>query len=670
MTKHNGRFLHSIRGKILVYTGSILLVILILVIALLVRDMYIHLLEDNETNILLNTAKVAQDIEAQNQHAVTYAKTLAMAQENGLFGKRAETVKYLYAVVESNPQFFDAYAIYEPNADGQDASFRDQPGSMASGRFNAVVNNEKGKYVLVHGVDMDTSLYYHGVKERFRATGKPHAMITEPYIYQGVMMVEQTYPIVIGGKFSGVTGVDRTLDRLSAYLRHIKPYKSADFILISRGGKIISATMDAKLNTRKIDQTPYKDILDYYYRNHGGQGIRTFEDATDRDMYFYTGALIKTGNWVLVMRVAQNEILQPIRATLLKVIVVSVIGVLILFAVLLWISNSIAAPITASARVAQRIAVGDLTSSIDSSSNDETGQLLAATKMMTENLNRLISQVQESCAQVTASSAEIAASARQLESNVAEQAASTTQVSATATEISATSQSLVQTMSDVSEVAMGAGVLADSGRSGLLTMQNAMRRLTGATDSISTELTMIHDRANNIGKIITTITKIANQTNLLSLNASIEAEKAGEIGRGFAVVAREIRRLADQTAVATLDIEEMVQEMQNAVGHGVKGVEQFSREVSNSLEEVDKISTQLDEIIEQVQTLTPRFADVNEGMQSQSFAAQQISEAIKQLSEAAHHTSQSVSEFHRVTAQLNEAAGSLQHEVSKFKVRS
>lgn len=96
-------------------------------------------------------------------------------------------------------------------------------------------------------------------------------------------------------------------------------------------------------------------------------------------------------------------------------------------------------------------------------------------------------------------------------------------------------------------------------------METTMRQLADSTGSISARLGLISEKANNINGTITTITKVADQTNLLSLNAAIEAEKAGEYGLGFAVVAREIRRLADQTAVATLDIESMVRDMQSSV---------------------------------------------------------------------------------------------------------
>lgn len=666
MFSEAGRFIRSIKGKIVLYTGSILLLLLAVVIALYTRDMYSHLLRENKEKLRLDCLQAAQRIESENLVAVNCAKSMALAQESGMFGKRAESVKFIYAIVRNFPQFFDAYTIYEPNADGQDARFKNQPGSDSTGRFNAVVNNVDGKLELVLGVNMETSLYYQGVKKRYLSGAEPKYMITEPYIYEGVMMVEQTYPIVIENKFAGITGVDRTLVSMSDNLAKLKPYETADFILISRQGGIISATLDPKLNTMKIDETPYKDILEYFHK--GNKGVESATDPEDGEEYFYAGAPINTGNWELVMRVSENEVLRPIRRTLERVVLISIVGLVLTFAMLMWISQSIADPIRLSVNAAKRVAAGDFTQIIESSATDETGELLEAIGKMTESLSALVSNVQLSCMQVTASASEIAASAAQLEATVSEQAASTNEVSATAHEIYATSREQLETMNDVSGVASETAVLADSGRDGLNGMEATMRELVKATSVISSKLAVINERANNISKIVTTITKVSDKTNLLSLNASIEAEKAGELGRGFSVVAREIRRLADQTAVATLDIEKMVKEMQAAVSEGVMGMDKFIQEVNGGMHEITRISSQLEDIIQRVQTLTPRFGVVNESMQSQSLAAQQISEAIAQLSQAARQTSESVAEFHNVTEKLNEAANSLTTEVSHFKV--
>ena len=318
----------------------------------------------------------------------------------------------------------------------------------------------------------------------------------------------------------------------------------------------------------------------------------------------------------------------------------------------------------------RELAIGeaDLTQRIPVEGEDEVGDLSRNFNHLMDNLLSLVRRVHTSGIQVTSSSTQIAASAKELEATVAEQVASTNEVVATTREISANSQELVQTVAEVSALSEKTAVSAGAGQEGLRRMGTAMGQMEEASRSISSRLAVINEKANNINSVVGTINKVADQTNLLSLNAAIEAEKAGEYGLGFSVVAREIRRLADQTAVATLDIEQMVREMQTAVSAGVMEMDKFSEEVRRSVEEVGRISAQLGQIIEQVEALTPRFETVNEGMQAQAQGAQQISEAMVQLSEAARQTAESLRETNGAIGQLNEAARGLQQEVSRFKV--
>jgi methyl-accepting chemotaxis protein WspA len=265
---------------------------------------------------------------------------------------------------------------------------------------------------------------------------------------------------------------------------------------------------------------------------------------------------------------------------------------------------------------------------------------------------------------------EIAATAKDQQSTANEIAATTAEIGATSKQISATSRELVKTMNEVSQVAEDTAQVANTGQTGINRMENNMRQIMDASGSITAKLAVLSEKTANINTVVTTITKVADQTNLLSLNAAIEAEKAGEYGLGFAVVAMEIRRLADQTAVATYDIEKMVKEMQSAVAAGVMGMDKFSEEVRRGVEEIRQVSTQLARIIHQVQTLTPRFQTVNEGMSAQATGAQQISETLTQLNEAAQQTAESLRQSNIAIEQLNAAAHGLQTSVARFKLEA
>ncbi len=338
-----------------------------------------------------------------------------------------------------------------------------------------------------------------------------------------------------------------------------------------------------------------------------------------------------------------------------------------------YFSNTIAKPMGAKIAgvvgVAEKVSLGDLTTNVETTEDrDEVGRLMVAFRTMTQNLNNLVRQVQQSALQITTSGTQISASGKELEATMAQQVASTNQVAATAREIATNSQHLTKIIGGVEQASKTTGTAAGDSQKDLLHMESTMQNLVGATSSIAAKLGVISDKANSINSIVTTITKVADQTNLLSLNAAIEAEKAGEYGTGFAVVAREIRRLADQTAVATLDIENMVREMQGAVSTGVMEMDKFSKEVEQGVEDVGKISHKLESIIEQVQNLTPRFAEVSNSMESQSQGAGQISEAMVQLSESSAQTAQSLREINSAINQLNDAAQALRQSIAQFKI--
>ena len=301
-------------------------------------------------------------------------------------------------------------------------------------------------------------------------------------------------------------------------------------------------------------------------------------------------------------------------------------------------------------------------------SRNEIERLFGAVASMISSLHSLLAQVGKSGIQVTSSSAEIAASARELEGTVAEQASSVQEVSATSREISAASQEFTTTMKKVAEMASKAADLASHSMAGLGDINTTMKNLLEGTTESSGKLRAVGEKMNNITQVITTITKVANQINLLSLNAAIEAEKAGEHGIGFSVVAREIRRLADQTAVSALDIEGLIVETQEAMREGVAAVEAYTVQTRTSTERIAEISVDFLRAIEHTQQLVPQFESVNQGMQVQSQSATQISETMTQLSEAAAQTRDALLEFREATAQLNEAVRDLQNEVSRFKV--
>ncbi|MFM8411538.1 MAG: methyl-accepting chemotaxis protein, partial [Alphaproteobacteria bacterium] len=431
---------------------------------------------------------------------------------------------------------------------------------------------------------MDDGLWYRGVKNRYAGVSEitgislpggvsrlwdanwgrdkdpERYMITEPYDYEGELIVETTWPIEIDERFVGVAGIDRSVSRISSDLAAKRPYESAEFVLVSRRGRVIASTAEPGLVTRRIEETPVAPELEGLFRDADGAFFSLAKDRKSGNERYYVGNLVKTGDWRLLMQVDEVEVLAPLVAARNRVLWIAIPGVLLALALALRTVQRVVHRVSEAVRAADRVAAGDLTVDIDATGSDETGDLLLAVRSMLSSLRQLVGRVQQASVDLVSTATGVAADARTQEATVADVGASTSEIAAAVREISATAQDLVGTISDVKDASDQTARLADTGRASLGDLEGAMVRLAESTGGVSAKLAAISERAASIGTVVTTITKVADQTNLLSLNAAIEAEKAGEAGRGFAVVAREIRRLADQTAVASLDIERIVRE--------------------------------------------------------------------------------------------------------------
>jgi len=344
-------------------------------------------------------------------------------------------------------------------------------------------------------------------------------------------------------------------------------------------------------------------------------------------------------------------------------LVVGVPGVL----AALWLARSIADPVRQSLDVAEAIAAGDLTSAAAAGGDDEVGRLLGACGRMTQSLAALVRRIQASGERLAVVEADAAGALARQDRVVRGFSGSTAEISNAVAEISATSEKLLESTSEVTAAAREAARVADEGRGGLESMTASMQHLDETMNAFTRKLSTISQRASGITSVVTAIAKVADQTNLLSVNATIEAEKAGESGRGFRIVAQEIRRLADQTALATKDIERMVRDMQAAVSSGTMEMDRFRNEVSLRIAEVAGVSDRLGRIIEPVQAVTRSLEHVHEGMQAQSQGARQIRDAMESLRDGAGESAASMAVFTATLDELRRSIGDLNAEAGRFR---
>jgi methyl-accepting chemotaxis protein WspA len=310
----------------------------------------------------------------------------------------------------------------------------------------------------------------------------------------------------------------------------------------------------------------------------------------------------------------------------------------------------------------------DLTRRLHSMSQDELGQLSRLFNQFIEQLQVLVNVIRMSSLKITSSTAELSAMAKQQDATLTHQVEATHRAADRIQAVSQDVTALTEVMNQVAATTQTTADFANSGQTDLVRLEETFHLLEAASQTISQKLEAIHQKAGNITGIVTTIHNVADQTNLLSLNAAIEAEKAREFGRGFTVVAREIRRLADQTATATSDIGQMVQEMQHAVSVGVAEMEKFLSIVRSGAHNVGNISEQLLAFIDHVRALSPRFDEINTAMLHESSDAQNIQTSMLHLRESIEEIKTSLHETYTAIYQLNETAHDLQEQVERFKL--
>ena len=679
-------FAASLAGRLLLMGVLPAAVIVGVILFWTAREKFEHLERIADGELVREALIAASEIEVSNFDAMQVARSIAAQQTSGLFGQRALTVKLLYAALEADDNITAAYVLYEPNADGNDAaSAASDPKEWIepTGRFIPYPFRDwaHGNTIEVKAsIDYETSLYYDGVRRAFAESGTATTMVTEPYVYDGQLIVEQTHPIVIDGKFRGIGGADRALAAIEEVVRAGAKRVDATGYLISGRGKIIVATSDPEitpetiddiamhLRTHPVDETPLATLLEPLVRQAKDDGFA--QDAIDpqNDQELLTVSVrIAAGNWTLVLTKPRELVVAPIRAEVWQSTLITLVALLGAAGVISWTAIATGRRMRRAALAADAIAAGDLSVAIaPSASNDEAGALTHSLQRMQSSLNDLLKGVKHAGITLDTSALELSATSKEQEAMAHRVGESASQIASATIQISTTGTELARTMSEVETAVECTAALAIGSRANLVAVDTTIRELADATQSIAAKLAAISERASSINSVVTTIAKVADQTNILSVNAAVEAEKAGEQGRGFLVVAREIRRLADQTAGATVDIESMVREMQGAVGAGVMEMDRFAEKVRRSVDEIVQTGKQMGDIIEQVEANAVRYRTVATGMTSQSQGATTISQSMGALASAAKRTVETAEEFGRTANDLQRASMLLRQSVASF----
>lgn len=620
-------------------------------------------------------------VDRDNALGLEIAEQLVDAATSGMIEDRAMMLAFSRSVLERNVDVTACYYIIKPWVHWKkDDRLPDVV--TESGQFAPIwyVDTNRGDVIGLNRIDdMTTVVDFDRIESAFKQSRSKETVISEPFVSEDRLVVDVGAPVVWEGQFAGWAGVNLSLNDQEEQLRTIAKRTGDDMYLLSSTNRFLAATSDETrererdtaglLKTTVLENSILKEVSASLEQLRAGE-VLEIEDPDSGRRDYWAGASIPTGSWTLLVRRSQETVVGPIRTELTSTGITALVVILGVIALLIWLAIGVSRRISIAMGAVEQVTEGDLSVDVKGSlGSDETGVLLRLMSTMTKSLRGLVGDVRASGGEIEAVARTVGESANEQRTAVYELDTSTQEIAASASEIAATSSELALTIEEVSRHTERMTLVAGRGKRDLEGLDHVMEQLRVGARSVDGGLAEIRDRASSIDSIVATIVHVADQTNLLSVNASIEAVKAGDAGSGFIVVAREIRNLADRAAAATVEIEETLNGIERAVDAGVREMRHFNDRVDRIVHSATQVGAQMGEIMTDVQDNSERFMTVRDGVHQQHEGAEQIREAMQRLSKGASTTSERTREFAAAAERLERATQDLSRAVANFRLQ-
>ncbi len=498
----------------------------------------------------------------------------------------------------------------------------------------------------------------------------------------------RTYSLLLGGDYHDnlipAEQADKAKKRQEAeMLTHASEYLQVKYIysFTVKDGKVFYA--QASLSDEQMKEADFNlymapsDVPEtdpYVLEAQKTQRAQYFETINEQYGHLRTIVLPvkdnKGGMYYACADISAEEVAAEVKDAIIQSVTTGLILLGVAVLISLWLGKITSSPLIRLRDMMHSLTTGngDLTMTLQVDRGDEIGQIAGHFNTFISQLRTMFLQVRDDTVKLTNGVEQINRMADRLSRDARDQSDMASATAATIEEITVSINHIASNTTDAEQVTLETGRQSDASADSVVHVANEISRASGFVSELATVISQLDQQSNQIGSIVNVIKEIADQTNLLALNAAIEAARAGEQGRGFAVVADEVRKLAERTASATVEIDRMIGGMRNQSGQALSRMDETHAVVQSSATLAQTASEQIRTIRSRMQGVVERIQEITNAANEQSTATTEIAKAAERISTMAQSGDESLMEAQSVIQDLNSLATQLRDMIGRFRL--
>jgi len=571
----------------------------------------------------------------------------------------------LQQLLKNNPSFLGIWTIWEPDKfDAKDSEFKNTQGHDNTGRYIPYFYRDGSSIELTncesYSVEGDGDYYLLA-----RNSGKE--IVMEPFHYEvsgkDVLMTTLAKPVIINGKVLGVVGIDIALDMITDMISDVKPFETGFLSVISPSGVYIAHPDKTKVGT-EINVIEQLQTAKDAVRSNILRNMLNYSNTLESDVYriYLPLKITDDVSWVINVNIPLNKVNEDADNIRTFLILIALISTAIIIVIIILLVRAIIKPLKKMSELVEEFGKGKLNIEFEEKGRDEITMIARALNSMAISLRESVKTILDTSQEIDHSSKDLAQIAEEqnasseklydqskiVENNIQNTSASIEEVTSGVEEVAAAAQNISKISQELSEDASDTASEATSGGDSIKKIVGMIKETTDQTIRTTHVVEELAQKSKNVRDIVVAISSIAEQTNLLALNAAIEAARAGEAGKGFAVVADEIRKLAEESKQSADNISRILREVDDNAQKAKEATEITKSNVESVNTDAEEINSQFFKILEKVERISNMVENLAGAAQEQSAAAEEMASAMDTSSKSTMEISEQMLDMNQI----------------------